>query len=95
MDEEIKVSASDWHLVKRLGIQRVKLEPLATILSPNKPQISVTIRFMSAQLEGCHSPKEDISKELAVNSCLPSGQEAASSKYKIGHVRISQLSPAS
>lgn len=50
---------------------------------------------MSAPLEGSHSPKEDISKELAINSSLPSGQEAASSKYKIGYASISQLSPAS
>lgn len=50
---------------------------------------------MSPQLERSHSPKEDISKELAINFSLPSGQEAASSKYKIGYASISQLSPAS
>lgn len=47
--------------------------------------------YVSALLEGSHSPKEDISKELANNSSLPSGQEAASSKYKIGQVSISAL----
>lgn len=47
---------------------------------------------MSAQWKGSHSSKEDISKELVINSSLPVGQEAVSSKHKIGQARFPQLS---
>lgn len=50
---------------------------------------------MSAQLEGSHSSTEGISKELVINSSLPLGQDATSSKHKMGHARIPQFSPTS
>lgn len=99
MDKGIKVSASvklaSCEKVGHLGSYGTRPEPLAKILSLNNLWISVTINVMSAQWKGSHSSKEDISKELVINSSLPVGQEAVSSKHKIGQARIPQLSPAS
>lgn len=49
---------------------------------------------MSAQWKGSHSSKEDISKELVINSSLPVGQEAVSGKHKIGQARIPPALPS-
>ena len=99
MDKRIKVSTSvrlaSWEKVRHPGSHGTRLEPLAKILSLNNLWISVTINLASAQLEGSHSSKEDISKELVISSSLPLGQEAASSKRRIDLARIPQLSPTS
>lgn len=92
----IKVSAAvklaSCEKVRHPGSHGTRLKPLAKVVSPNNLWISVVINLASAQLEGSHSSKEDISKELVINSSLPLGQEAASSKHRMGHAGILQFS---